>query len=125
MILFLLEIIQCQSGIIGVVCRSQADLNANKEVTAAMEAERRFLTKKYPSLASRLGTCYLRRQLHLLLLRHIRECLPNIAMKINVLKVRCSPVEMRKNSNLSGNSNINSPHVASQLRTSTRPFSSC
>jgi len=112
-------------GIIGVVCRSQADLNANKEVTAAMEAERRFLTKKYPSLASRLGTCYLRRQLHLLLLRHIRECLPNIAMKINVLKVRCSPVEMRKNSNLSGNSNINSPHVASQLRTSTRPFSSC
>ena len=70
-----------------MVCRSQADLNANKEVTAAMEAERRFLTKKYPSLASRLGTCYLRRQLHLLLLRHIRECLPNIAMKINVLKV--------------------------------------
>ena len=74
-------------GIIGVVCRSQADLNAKKSVDSAMEAERRFLTKKYPSLASRSGTPYLRKQLHALLIRHIRDCLPGIAMKINVLKV--------------------------------------
>ena len=42
-------------GIIGVVCRSQADLNSKKSMKMALEKERKFLTKKYPSLASRSG----------------------------------------------------------------------
>jgi len=73
-------------GIVGVVCRSQADLNAKKSMKVALEKERKFLTKRYPSLASRSGTPYLRRRLSALLATHIRDCLPEIAMKINVLK---------------------------------------
>ena len=73
-------------GIIGVVCRSQADLNSKKSMKTALEKERKFLTKRYPSLASRSGTQYLRRRLSALLAAHIRDCLPEIAMKINVLK---------------------------------------
>lgn len=73
-------------GIIGVVCRSQADLNCKKSLDLALEKERKFLTKRYPSLASRSGTQYLRRRLSVLLASHIRDCLPEIAMKINVLR---------------------------------------
>ena len=73
-------------GIVGVVCRSQADLNSKKSMKVALEKERKFLTKRYPSLASRSGTPYLRRRLSALLATHIRDCLPEIAMKINVLK---------------------------------------
>ena len=73
-------------GIIGVVCRSQADLNSNKSIEKAFEKERKFFTKKYPSLASRSGTTYLKKRLATLLASHIRDCLPDINMKINILK---------------------------------------
>ena len=73
-------------GIIGVVCRSQADLNSNKSLEKAFEKERKHFTKKYPSLAARSGTSYLKKRLATLLASHIRDCLPDINMKINILK---------------------------------------
>lgn len=73
-------------GIIGIVCRSQADLNSNKPLEKALQKERAFFQRKYPSLASRSGTFYLRKRLASLLSSHIRDCLPDIAMKINVLR---------------------------------------
>lgn len=73
-------------GIIGVVCRSQADLNSKKPLEKALQKERAFFQRSYPSLASRSGTFYLRKRLATLLSSHIRDCLPDIAMKINVLR---------------------------------------
>jgi len=68
------------------VCRSQADLNSKKPLEKALQKERAFFQRSYPSLASRSGTFYLRKRLATLLSSHIRDCLPDIAMKINVLR---------------------------------------
>nr|KAF6494592.1 dynamin 1 like [Rousettus aegyptiacus] len=72
-------------GIIGVVNRSQLDINNKKSVTDSIRDEYAFLQKKYPSLANRNGTKYLARTLNRLLMHHIRDCLPELKTRINVL----------------------------------------
>jgi len=73
-------------GIIGIVCRSQQDLNQGKTIRDALEYEKIFFRKKYPSLAAHCGSPYLRRKLSVLLVNHIKDCLPEISIKINVLR---------------------------------------
>ncbi len=95
--------------------RSQLDINNKKSVTDSIRDEHAFLQKKYPSLANRNGTKYLARTLnrwvfslkhHIslivlsisvfwsiqikcfpsrLLMHHIRDCLPELKTRINVL----------------------------------------
>ncbi|XP_076468688.1 dynamin-1-like protein [Babylonia areolata] len=79
------RVIPVKLGIIGVVNRSQADINDKKEMTDALKDEASFLQKKYPSIASRNGTSYLAKTLNRLLMHHIRDCLPDLKTRINVL----------------------------------------
>ncbi|XP_017330473.1 dynamin-1-like protein isoform X5 [Ictalurus punctatus] len=79
------RVIPVKLGLIGVVNRSQLDINNKKSVTDAIRDEYAFLQKKYPSLASRNGTKYLARTLNRLLMHHIRDCLPELKTRINVL----------------------------------------
>ncbi|KAL6106470.1 dnm1l [Pungitius sinensis] len=79
------RVIPVKLGIIGVVNRSQLDINQKKMVTDAIRDEYGFLQKKYPSLANRNGTKYLARTLNRLLMHHIRDCLPELKTRINVL----------------------------------------
>ncbi|KAK7101692.1 dynamin-1-like protein isoform X2 [Littorina saxatilis] len=79
------RVIPVKLGIIGVINRSQADINDKKEMTEALKDEASFLQKKYPSIASRNGTPYLARTLNRLLMHHIRDCLPDLKTRINVL----------------------------------------
>ncbi|XP_027899390.1 dynamin-1-like protein isoform X2 [Xiphophorus couchianus] len=79
------RVIPVKLGIIGVVNRSQLDINNKKSVTDAIRDEYAFLQKKYPSLANRNGTKYLARTLNRLLMHHIRDCLPELKTRINVL----------------------------------------
>uniref|UniRef100_A0A8C3GAQ3 Dynamin-1-like protein n=1 Tax=Cyclopterus lumpus TaxID=8103 RepID=A0A8C3GAQ3_CYCLU len=79
------RVIPVKLGLIGVVNRSQLDINNKKSVTDAIRDEHAFLQKKYPSLANRNGTKYLARTLNRLLMHHIRDCLPNLKTRINVL----------------------------------------
>lgn len=93
------RVIPVKLGIIGVVNRSQQDINDNKvciidsyffnvyilictfilqSIDNSLKDESKFLQKKYPSLASRNGTPYLTKTLNRLLMHHIRECLPNL-----------------------------------------------
>ncbi|KAK7807486.1 hypothetical protein U0070_006774 [Myodes glareolus] len=65
--------------------RSQLDINNKKSVTDSIRDEYAFLQKKYPSLANRNGTKYLARTLNRLLMHHIRDCLPELKTRINVL----------------------------------------
>lgn len=51
-------------GIIGVVNRAQADINANKSIEDCLKDETRFLLKNYPTLASRNGVQYLAKTLN-------------------------------------------------------------
>ncbi|XP_053741109.1 dynamin-1-like protein isoform X2 [Synchiropus splendidus] len=79
------RVIPVKLGIIGVVNRSQLDINQKKLVADAIRDEYAFLQKKYPSLSSRNGTKYLARTLNRLLMHHIRDCLPELKTRINVL----------------------------------------
>uniref|UniRef100_A0A8C7WA12 Dynamin-1-like protein n=1 Tax=Oncorhynchus mykiss TaxID=8022 RepID=A0A8C7WA12_ONCMY len=72
-------------GLIGVVNRSQLDINNKKSVSDAIRDEHAFLQKKYPSLANRNGTKYLARTLNRLLMHHIGDCLPELKTRINLL----------------------------------------
>lgn len=84
------RVIVVKLGIIGVVNRSQLDINEQKPIEEALKAEQKFLQKKYPSLASRNGTAYLASTLNRLLMNHIRDCLPELKTRINVLTAQFS-----------------------------------
>uniref|UniRef100_A0A672SEJ2 Dynamin-1-like protein n=1 Tax=Sinocyclocheilus grahami TaxID=75366 RepID=A0A672SEJ2_SINGR len=79
------RVIPVKLGLIGVVNRSQLDINNKKIVADSIRDEHAFLQKKYPSLANRNGTKYLARTLNRLLMHHIRDCLPELKTRINVL----------------------------------------
>ncbi|KAL5108530.1 Dynamin-1-like protein [Taenia crassiceps] len=79
------RVIPVKLGIIGVVNRSQADINAKKSIVDALAYEASFLQRRYPSLASRNGTVYLTKTLNRLLMHHIRDCLPELKTRVNVM----------------------------------------
>ncbi|MFH4977932.1 hypothetical protein AB6A40_004641 [Gnathostoma spinigerum] len=83
------RLVPVKLGIIGVVNRSQADINNKKSISDCLRDEQSFLQRKYPTLASRNGTPYLAKTLNRLLMHHIRECLPQLKMRVNVMMGQC------------------------------------
>ncbi|KAJ8285924.1 hypothetical protein GJAV_G00032530 [Gymnothorax javanicus] len=79
------RVIPVRLGIIGVVNRSQHDINTQKSLADAARDEQAFLQRHYPSLASRCGSRYLARTLSRLLMHHIRDCLPELKTRVTVL----------------------------------------
>lgn len=79
------RVIPVKLGIIGVVNRSQQDIMNNKSIKDALKDEASFLQRKYPTLANRNGTPYLAKTLNRLLMRHIRDCLPDLKTRVNVM----------------------------------------
>ncbi|XP_047679024.1 dynamin-1-like protein isoform X2 [Tachysurus fulvidraco] len=82
------RIIPVRLGIIGVINRSQHDLNTRKSVADAWRDEQAFLQRHYPSLASRCGSRYLARTLSRLLMHHIRDCLPELKARVTTLSAQ-------------------------------------
>ncbi|XP_015176877.1 PREDICTED: dynamin-1-like protein isoform X1 [Polistes dominula] len=79
------RVIPVKLGIIGVVNRSQQDIMSNKSIRDALKDEAVFLQRKYPTLANRNGTPYLAKTLNRLLMHHIRDCLPELKTRVNVM----------------------------------------
>lgn len=79
------RVIPVKLGIIGVVNRSQQDIMNNKSIKDSLKDEASFLQRKYPTLANRNGTPYLAKTLNRLLMRHIRDCLPDLKTRVNVM----------------------------------------
>ena len=75
----------CKLGIIGVINRSQQDIIDKKDIKEAIKNETSFLQRKYPTLATRNGTPYLAKTLNRLLMHHIRDCLPQLKTRVNVM----------------------------------------
>lgn len=74
-------------GFIGVVNRSQQDIQDNKLLEASLQAEHQFFANHaaYRTFASKCGTRYLSVTLNKILMAHIRERLPDIKAKLNTL----------------------------------------
>ncbi|KAG8195883.1 hypothetical protein JTE90_001121 [Oedothorax gibbosus] len=79
------RVIPVKLGIIGVVNRSQKDIIDKKIIDDAIKDEVSFLQRKYPTLANRNGTAYLAKTLNRLLMHHIRDCLPDLKTRVNVM----------------------------------------
>jgi dynamin 1-like protein len=74
-------------GFIGVVNRSQQDIQGNKSLSEALQSERDFFRHHpaYRNMANRCGTQYLAKTLNTTLMIHIRERLPDIKARLNTL----------------------------------------
>uniref|UniRef100_A0A1L8DWD6 dynamin GTPase n=1 Tax=Nyssomyia neivai TaxID=330878 RepID=A0A1L8DWD6_9DIPT len=79
------RVIPVKLGIIGVVNRSQQDIIDQKVIGDQLKDEAAFLQRKYPTLATRNGTPYLAKTLNRLLMHHIRDCLPDLKTRVNVM----------------------------------------
>ena len=71
-------------GYIGVMCRSQKDILSGKPIKEALAAEENFFrtSVSYAPIASRMGTPYLCKTLNMIIVKHIKKCLPIIRSKI-------------------------------------------
>ncbi|ATY61932.1 GTPase domain-containing [Cordyceps militaris] len=74
-------------GFIGVVNRSQQDIQGNKPMEEALNDETDFFKHHpaYRNIATRCGTRFLARTLNTTLMGHIRERLPDIKARLNTL----------------------------------------
>eukprot|EP00002_Diphylleia_rotans_P037150 TRINITY_DN8275_c0_g1_i1.p1 TRINITY_DN8275_c0_g1~~TRINITY_DN8275_c0_g1_i1.p1 ORF type:complete len:603 (+),score=120.75 TRINITY_DN8275_c0_g1_i1:82-1890(+) len=87
-----LEILQgkvynLQLGFIGVVNRSQEDINRAKPIRDALDYESQFFKSHhaYRNLREGCGTLHLARSLNRILVKHIRDCLPDLKTRISSL----------------------------------------
>ena len=74
-------------GFIGVVNRSQQDIQGNKSLAEALKSESEFFRHHpaYRNMANRCGTQFLAKSLNTTLMAHIRERLPDIKARLNTL----------------------------------------
>lgn len=74
-------------GFIGVVNRSQQDIQGNKSLAEALKSESDFFKHHpaYRNMANRCGTQFLAKSLNQTLMSHIRERLPDIKARLNTL----------------------------------------
>jgi dynamin 1-like protein len=74
-------------GFIGVINRSQQDIQGNKSLAEALQAERDFFRHHpaYRNMANRCGTQFLAKTLNTTLMGHIRDRLPDIKARLNTL----------------------------------------
>ncbi|NWV22798.1 DYN2 protein, partial [Origma solitaria] len=78
------KLLPLRRGYIGVVNRSQKDIDGKKDIRAALAAERKFFLSHpaYRHMAERMGTPHLQRVLNQQLTNHIRETLPALRSKL-------------------------------------------
>ncbi|XP_051982058.1 dynamin-2 isoform X1 [Xyrauchen texanus] len=78
------KLLPLRRGYIGVVNRSQKDIDGRKDIRAALAAERKFFLSHpaYRHVAERMGTPYLQKTLNQQLTNHIRDTLPALRSKL-------------------------------------------
>ncbi|XP_064415967.1 dynamin 3a isoform X3 [Latimeria chalumnae] len=78
------KLLPLRRGYIGVVNRSQKDIDGKKDIKAALAAERKFFLSHpaYRHMADRMGTPYLQKVLNQQLTNHIRDTLPAFRSKL-------------------------------------------
>ncbi|KAI9440872.1 dynamin protein dnm1 [Lactarius indigo] len=74
-------------GFIGVVNRSQQDINVDKSMKDALESESDFFKShpQYRNIAHKNGTKFLEKTLNQVLMNHIRDKLPDMKARLNTL----------------------------------------
>ncbi|XP_074512530.1 dynamin-2 isoform X2 [Sebastes fasciatus] len=78
------KLLPLRRGYIGVVNRSQKDIDGKKDIRVALAAERKFFLSHpgYRHMAERMGTPHLQKLLNQQLTNHIRDTLPGLRSKL-------------------------------------------
>lgn len=78
------KVFPLRRGYIGVVNRSQKDIEGKKDIKASLEAERKYFATHpaYQHMSDKCGTPYLQRVLNQQLTNHIRDTLPSLREKL-------------------------------------------
>lgn len=81
------SIIKLRFGFVPTICRSQKDIDKNKDIIAALEDEKAYFENHdaYKAKSEFCGTPYLVSKLNNILHEHIKLCLPELQEKINAL----------------------------------------
>eukprot|EP01119_Soliformovum_irregulare_P001273 TRINITY_DN109_c1_g1_i1.p1 TRINITY_DN109_c1_g1~~TRINITY_DN109_c1_g1_i1.p1 ORF type:complete len:741 (+),score=223.79 TRINITY_DN109_c1_g1_i1:225-2447(+) len=79
------RIIPLKLGYIGVVNRSQLDIQNKKTIRDSLKSELDYFNSHplYRTIANRSGTTFLAKTLNRILIQHIRDCLPELKQKVN------------------------------------------
>eukprot|EP01088_Endostelium_zonatum_P000165 TRINITY_DN1027_c0_g1_i1.p1 TRINITY_DN1027_c0_g1~~TRINITY_DN1027_c0_g1_i1.p1 ORF type:complete len:743 (-),score=219.96 TRINITY_DN1027_c0_g1_i1:58-2238(-) len=72
-------------GYIGVINRSQSDINTNKSIKDSLKAEQEYFSSHplYRGIMNKLGTQVLSKTLNKILMNHIKDALPDLKSKLN------------------------------------------
>jgi len=78
------RLLPLRRGYVGIVNRSQKDIDGRKDIRAAVAAERKFFLSHpaYKHMADRMGSMYLQKVLNQQLTNHIRTTLPALRNKL-------------------------------------------
>lgn len=78
------KVFPLRRGYIGVISRSQKDIEGRIDIRASLDKERKFFNShpSYSHLSERCGTPYLQRVLNQQLTNHIRDTLPSLRDKL-------------------------------------------
>ncbi|TIB68003.1 hypothetical protein E3Q18_02098 [Wallemia mellicola] len=79
------RVIPLRLGYVPVVNRGQRDIEQKRAISSALETEKSFFENhnSYRSKAQYCGTPFLTRKLNMILMHHIKSCLPDIKAKIS------------------------------------------
>eukprot|EP00040_Diaphanoeca_grandis_P008233 m.44464 g.44464 ORF g.44464 m.44464 type:complete len:774 (-) comp19685_c0_seq1:28-2349(-) len=80
------RVVPLQLGMVGVVNRSQRDINQKKSIESAIQTEEDFFAMNYATLNHQCGTPYLAKTLSRILMHHIRDSLPELKSRIEEMK---------------------------------------
>ena len=91
-------------GYVGVVNRSQREIDGKKDIRDALTKERNFFLShpSYKHLAHKMGTAHLQEVLNQQLTNHIRDTLPKLRDKLQEKKIQLEK-EVNEYKNFSGN----------------------
>merc|ERR1719291_1269421 len=78
------KLLPLRRGYVGIVNRSQKDIDGRKDIKAAQASERKFFLShpSYRHIADRCGSAWLQKQLNGQLTNHIRDTLPSLRDKL-------------------------------------------
>ncbi|RWS22855.1 dynamin-like protein, partial [Leptotrombidium deliense] len=110
------KVVPLKRGYIGVVNRSQADINNNIDIRAAIDAEDNFFKTHdaYHDIASRLGTPFLQKTLNEQLIVHIRNALPALVNRLETILKEVSEQQKQIKINF-GDANSNTNFILNAL----------
>lgn len=71
-----------QLGIVGVIYRSQEDVNAGKPIKEVLQFEKNYFQDKFPAIAHQQGIPYLAKKLCPILSKHIATHCPELKVTV-------------------------------------------